>query len=488
MAQRSFKTDESFLEKLAIGAVGTQKVIENLMQQGHTPVELERGSTGYKIWKSIKIKRIRVPDILCVNSGIRIESRAKTNLVISMSHSSADETRGWDFGLKNEDFVALVVCEKSGEEPVDWIADDNVQYIKVSDLRDALENNRVIQEQPKGSQEGFESRLTWPSSVASSDGKVTEISNRIKFKRGSDNRTISLALSKKGISLTPCVTEGEEIKRYQILASVVPVSKEVPTREIDPQSYYLNMLTSASISERYGAAKAFSFFEGRLDEKPLTDRINNSEEHIYVKLEAAAALARSNAQIGYDFIEFVLNSDYLEHRLEAIIILGELPSERSGQALIKVLSDGSQHEDIRGGAAWALGELNLRSTIPSLVSAFNEVSLPVRIEAARSLKKMCNSHIEDILDFFRNASENERPGVSWALGSYGQWNLNELVNRIDLENVDMRQWGAYIIGNSDQNRIINDIESLKQTDSQLYFAVTVLWKIASSWVYQLKEY
>ncbi len=488
MAQRSFKTDESFLEKLAIGAIGTKKVIENLMQQGHIPVELERGSTGYKIWKSIKIKRVRVPDILCVNSGIRIESRAKTNLVISMSHSSADETRGWDFGLKNEDFVALVVCEKNGEEPVDWIADNNVQYIKVSDLRDALKNNRVIQEQPKGSQEGFESRLTWPSSVASSDGKVTEISNRIKFKRGSDKRTISLALSKKGINVTPCVTEGEEIKRYQILASVVPVSKEVPAREIDPQSYYLNMLTSASITERYGAAKAFSFLEGPLDERPLTERINDSDEHIYVKLEAAAALARSNAQIGYDFIESVLNSEYLEHRLEAIIILGELPSERSGQALIKVLSDSSQHEEIRGGAAWALGELNLRSSIPSLVSAFNEVSPPVRIEAARSLKKMCKSHIEYILDFFRNASENERPGVSWALGMYGQWNLNELVNRIDIENMDMRQWGAYIIGNSDQDRIINDIESLKQTDPQLYFAVTVLWKIASSWVYQLKEY
>jgi len=403
MAQRSFKTDESFLEKLAIGAVGTQKVIENLTQQGHTPVELERGSTGYKIWK-------------------------------------------------------------------------------------ALENDKVIQEKPKGSQEGFESRLTWPSSVASSDGKVTEISNRIKFKRSSDKRTISLALSKKGISLTPCVTAEEEIKRYQILASVVPVSKEVPTREIDLPFYYLNMLTSASISERYGAAKACSFLVGHFDENPLTERINDSDEHIYVKLEAAAALARSNFQIGYDFIESVLNSDYLEHRLEAIIILGELFSERAGQLLIQVLSDDSHYEEIRAGAAWALGELNLKSTIPSLVSAFNEMILPVRIEAARSLRKMCSSHVEEILDFFKNASENERPGVSWALGRYGQWNLNELIDRIDLENVDMRQWGAYIIGNSDQNRIINDIESLKQTDPQLYFAITVLWKITSSWVYQLKEY
>ena len=56
MAQRSYKTDESFLEKLAIGAVGTQKVIKNLITQEHEPIELERGSTGYKIWKSIKIK------------------------------------------------------------------------------------------------------------------------------------------------------------------------------------------------------------------------------------------------------------------------------------------------------------------------------------------------------------------------------------------------------------------------------------------------
>ena len=54
MAQRSFKTDESFLEKLAIGAIGTQRVLKNLTQQGHTPVELERGSTGIKYGRELK--------------------------------------------------------------------------------------------------------------------------------------------------------------------------------------------------------------------------------------------------------------------------------------------------------------------------------------------------------------------------------------------------------------------------------------------------
>ncbi|MBW1613251.1 MAG: HEAT repeat domain-containing protein [Deltaproteobacteria bacterium] len=488
MAQRSFKTDESFLEKLAIGAIGTRKVLENLTQQGHKPVELERGSTGYKIWKSIKIKRIRVPDILCINSGIRVESRAKTKLVISMSHSSADETRGWDFGLKDEDYVALVVCERNGDEPVDWVADNNVQYIQVADLRKAIDSKKVIQERPKGAQEGFETRLTWPCSVASSDGKVIEISKRIKFKRQSDNRTISLALSKKGIELTPCVSVGQTIKRYQILASVSPVSEEVPIRSIELEPYYRELLSSTSISDRYGAAKAYSFLNHKFDTTPLEERIKDDAEHIYIKLESAAALARSGSKLGYDFIESVLSSDYLEHRLEAVIILGELPSEQSSKLLIQVLAEETQHEEIRGGAAWALGELNIKSSIPSLVQAFNEVSLSIRIEAARSLKKMCNSHIDLVLDFFRNASEEERPGVSWALGKYGKWDLENLIEKIDPESLDMRQWGAYIIGNSEPNRIINKIEELKQNDPQLYFAVTVLWKITSSWVNQLKEY
>ena len=178
----------------------------------------------------------------------------------------------------------------------------------------------------------------------------------------------------------------------------------------------------------------------------------------------------------------------MEHRLEAVIIIGELPTERSGQLLMQVITDETQHEEIRGGAAWAIGELNLESTIPTLIAAFNEVNLPIRIEAARSLKKMCSSHVNTVLDFFRDASENERPGISWALGKYGQWDLQALSDRIDQGNLDMRQWGAYIIGNSDPKRIINEIEELKQNDPQLYFAVTVLWKITSSWVYQLKEY
>ena len=82
----NFKRDDSFLRKLAVGAAGTNATIDRLTTLGFKPIELERGSTGFKIWKKIKIKRVRVPDILCLKTGVRFESRGKTKRN-SMSHS-----------------------------------------------------------------------------------------------------------------------------------------------------------------------------------------------------------------------------------------------------------------------------------------------------------------------------------------------------------------------------------------------------------------
>jgi hypothetical protein len=44
------------------------------------------------------------------------------------------------------------------------------------------------------------------------------------------------------------------------------------------------------------------------------------------------------------------------------------------------------------------------------------------------------------------------------------------------------------VGFGDENHYIDQIEELKDKDPQVYFAVTVLWRILSSWVYGLKEY
>lgn len=480
----SFKTDESFLEKISIGAIGTQRVFAVLRELGHQPIELERGSMNYKIWKKIKIKRIRVPDILCVDNGIRIESRAKTNLEISMSHSTSDPERGWDFGMKDNDYVALVVCKKFGDKPIDWKADELVQFISIKDLREAEKQNQVVFIKPKGAQEGFEARINWVAAIASVEGTVTEIGNTIKYKT-IGGRTNFVRLTKAGKTLSPLVKVGDKVFPNQILASVVKAQKEIPTAKVNAD-FFLNNLSSLTLSERYAAAKALSYFNEKKVVTALQAKLADKEEHIYVKLEAAASLSRFGINDGYDFIKVCLKDNYLQNVLESVIVLNEIKTDTSCKMLCDILLDDNYDAEIRAGAAWGLGEQQNKSALTAVVTSFNSVDESIKVEAARALGKLTKNFSNDILKSFEKATATEKPGIAWALTKSTTLNLDQLIS--NLKELDSRHWVSFIIGTHGQERYIAEIEKLKKKDPEVYFAVTLLWKIITSWIYNLKEY
>jgi len=483
--RRSFKTDESFLEKMAIGAAGTNRVFADLTEQGHHPIELERGSMNFKIWKQIKIKRVRVPDILCIACARRVESRAKkTSFEISMSHSLADPERGWDYGLDDNDFVALVACKRVGERPIDWQADQLVQYISVKELRAVQANEEVKIVKPKGAEEGFEARIKWPAVIAKSPGIISTIKdNRIQYRRLDTNRTITL---QKRPRLKPLVTIGETVSANQILAADVDVTQGFICSQSASAAHYIALLSSLSLSERYGAAKALSFFESSDVSPALLRKIGEKDENIYVKLEAAAGLARHNYKEGWAFIRECLKDHYLENRLEAVIILGEIVDDVSCQLIIDVLSDKEQHAEIRAGAAWALGELHNKAAFPALIQSFVAIEKSIRIEAARALAKLAAYYTPELVQQFPESTEDKRPGIAWALSKSHQFTLDDLLGT--LVDDDARHWVAYILGNQDQRAYTHKIEQLKHRDPEVYFAVTVLWKIMNNWVYNLEMY
>jgi hypothetical protein len=485
--RRSFKSDVSFLEKISMGAIGTQRVFDDLINQGHNPVELERGSMGFKLWKRIKIKRIRVPDILCVACARRVESRAKTSFEISMSHSVSDPQRGWDYGLDDSDFVSIVVCRRAGERPIDWQADELVQYISVHELRSAEVDGRVILVRPKGAEEGFEARINWPAAVAKSPGTVLSVkTDRLQYRRAPDNRIITLRLSNRGIPLISLVAEGESVIQAQVLAAVVPVVAAFPCPQSASYDYYLERLSSLSLSDRYTATKALSSFPSENVFAALAQRLSDHREHIYVRLEAPASLARSGDKRGWAFVSQCLEDAYLENRLEAVIILGEIAAETSIRLLINVLEDDQQHPEIRAGAAWALGELHDRSALIALIESFAAVDESIRVEAARALAKLALHYTPDIIQQFNLSTPDKRPGIAWALSRAGAFTLDDMLD--SLVDTDARHWVAYILGSQDQRRFAIEIERLRENDPQVYFAATVLWKIMTSWVYNLEEY
>ena len=485
--RRAYKSEESFLEKISMGATGTTKALQDVAEHGHKPIVLERGSTSFKIWKEIKIKRVRVPDIVCVRCDRRIESRAKTNLEITMSHSVSTPERGWDFGLEDDDYIALVKCVKTGDRPIDWLAEEPVQYISVHSLRHAYMNKQALVEQPKGATEGFEIRLTWPSSVANTDGKITFVDSRkVQFQRSDTNRTVTLALTKRGLSLSPLVKVGDEIRKNQIIAAVVPIVSSFPCDKKTSETYYTEMLESSSLSDRYVASKCLAFFPCNDVVDALRKRMDDSREHLYVRLEAASSLLRVGYAESLSFFKELLRDSFLENRLESVIVLGEIDRDESCELLVKTLLDKSQHPEIRGGAAWSLGELGNKKALEALVDVFNEMAANIKIEAARSLMKLSEKYTKDIVQYIPKASEAQRAGVAWALSKSGRFRVDDLLKVMTDD--EARKWIAWMIGSQDEARYIDQIEQLRMRDKEVYFAVTVLWKILSSWVNRLEIY
>jgi len=115
VARLSLKPDSSFFRKITIGAVGARAVAQDLAERGHSIAELERGSLDTKLWKDVKRKQVRIPDLVCTRCGVRVESRAKTKPDLSMSHSEMEVSRSWDFGMVDNDLIAFPVCSATEE-------------------------------------------------------------------------------------------------------------------------------------------------------------------------------------------------------------------------------------------------------------------------------------------------------------------------------------------------------------------------------------
>ena len=154
-----FKVDSSFLKFLTMGALGVRHVAAKLRAQGFEPIELERYGSSNKIW-STKVKRLRLPDLLCVRTGTRFEVRAKSELRIRMSDAPDNPDRVWDAGLRNEDIVALIACTDNGNGPVPA---EKPVYFSVRDLRESVGSSRLGS--PKSASEGAERDREWPATV-----------------------------------------------------------------------------------------------------------------------------------------------------------------------------------------------------------------------------------------------------------------------------------------------------------------------------------
>lgn len=432
----SLKEDASFIEFLSMGAAATERTINFLNSNGHEIIELERGALSSRLWEN-KEKRLRVPDLLCLNCGRRIESRGKKNLEITMSHSTSDEERAWDYDVEDDDWVAIVRCSKTGERPRDCAAADVVNIVSIEKLR-ATED--MTKQERGGPTQGSELTITWPSSTASADGFVKAITDtdRLQVTRESDGYTLSYSLEKKidddeYVMLTPLVEPGERVQgESQFIAAPFDLvsGDELACSQDYSESDFVSDLSSDSFTDRFTAIKALGH---RTDEEGLDilkEMLNDPERHPFARLEAAASLAKQEEDEGWAYLSDALatvTEDEANKRLEVAILLSEIDDENAVRLLQEILNNDTEIDEIRAEAAHSLGTLGATAALSDLIRGFEANSRLIRRDCVDAASKIIAGDEEDLLRELNSSQRDRKLGCALAVAEAGPDVLERVV-------------------------------------------------------------
>jgi HEAT repeat protein len=493
----AFKPDSSFFRKIVIGAVGARAVCADLNEHGHTIAELERGSTDTKLWKDVKRKRVRIPDLVCTTCGLRIEGRAKSKPELSMSHSPTETERSWDFGMVETDVVAYPVCGAVNEKYwstgkldqgasywhernwVKWQAERHINYFSVSALRPVPFVNLAR----KGVTEGSELMIAWPATFATYDGVVAEIGEaRISIQRIADGRTFARAI-KTGQQVA--VHRGQSVSLHEVIAStVLPLQADALRCPGGlAQDHIVRLLASRERTQRFTGVKLARLRSEASYSEPVTALARDPEEDIYVKLESVSYLSGVCGQPLAQNIQPYLTSPDPQIELESVITLGETATAEAGQILSSILDNQQVPYFLRSAAAWSLARVGGEQPIRRLIRAFADVDSDIRQEALESVVTLSGEAVPFLLASLREAGDNEvSAGAAEALRQCGDNPAIHVDDLIDLLDTAASPWPVWLLGVLPRDRVAAAVVQLQNSHPELHYAITVLWSFVESWI------
>lgn len=448
----NFKTNWSFLEKISMGAVGTQAVIDELNRHGHQVIELERYCTSNKIW-STKIKRLRMPDLICLKCGKRIESRAKSKLEVKMSDTDSNPDRRWNVGLRKEDLVAFINCYKGING---WETNGVVNLFSVDSME--IAENKSKLGAPKSPGEGSEKDRNWPCYVPKKDGFVEEIIDnskkhqlRLKYDDGS---TYTYSCKDKEHY---CI-EGERFfSDASILAGVLPKKERIECEE-GPYDF-IDDIKSNRHEIRYAGVKALGFLPRTdIGIKKLYDIVRNGDD-VRIQLEAYASLIRLGEDVWEELKKYAYSIQDDAYKMEFVLILGELSGYENGiKMLYEIIDDESFFDEMRAAAVWGL-KVSEKTMDKVLQCCFSDNNIISSHAIALLENNMKETYTDSII---RRIKDNNTGAICLHLLTNTKCvERNVIVNEfIQCDDELLKKWLFLIIGFSGREYYGNLIEKL----------------------------
>jgi hypothetical protein len=361
----------------AMGCVAAARFLTK--KHGHRIVELERYAMANKLWTT-KIKRLRVPDLLCLDCGLRVEARAKSDLKIRLSESES-EGREWDAGLRDEDAVAFMRWDSASQQTA-----DHVECFHVGPLRESFGVSKLGSR--KSASEGAEVDRTWPATVPKRSGTVENVDPEtgratvlLDAADGQKPRKQSYWLRDDNASTHFYVQEGERIRGgEQFLLGCV---ERAESFDCQGKGWdHGGDLNSEDKTSRYIAVKVAGLTADASQESELL-RLAKDDDDVRIRLEAAASLARIDPDryvrglLAYASPE-TAESETRPWAMEAVFILSELPTDEAASALMAIAADRDRDSELRCAAVWGLGVAGHNrpeAVLPYIADEDDEVAL-----------------------------------------------------------------------------------------------------------------
>lgn len=497
MPRLALKTDSSFFRKIALGAIGTRRVSEDLTAYGHEMFELERGSLDTKLWKEVKRKRVRIPDLVCSLCGVRVESRAKTKAELSMSHSLTDAERAWDFGMVNSDWIAFPVCRPVDEKLwtygrlgsrtsywhernwVEWQMDGGVNYFTVGVFRSTPHTSTAT----KGVTEGSETTLSWAGVFSPRTGSIALVDGRrVTIRRESDGHRYTRSIP---ADLGIFVSAGDHIHLDQLIAGrVEPLTPGALrcTRRL-PQDHISQLFSSRERTQRFTGVKLARLRDDSGHERAVRAITVDDEEDVYIRLEGASYLASVCGAAAADLFASFLERPDAQVQLETVISLGETDTPEAVDLISEILDDEARPYFLRSAAAWALSRTGHETALGRLIKAFGDVDQNIREEALQGVLSLGGSAVPMLVVGLREVDSELAAGCAEALRQ--QESLPDHV--IEALSANVRSdapapWVVWLLGHLARTRVAGAVAGLETSAPQLHYAITLLWSFVESWI------
>lgn len=497
MPRLALKPDSSFFRKIALGAIGTRRVCEDLTAHGHEMYELERGSLDTKLWKEVKRKRVRIPDLVCSRCGVRVESRAKTKAELSMSHSPTDAERAWDFGMVESDWIAFPVCRPLDEKLwtygrlgtgtsywhernwVEWQMDGCVNYFTVAAFRSTAHAGTAT----KGVTEGSETTLSWAAIFSTRAGDIPSVDGRrVTIRRESDGHRYTRSVRDEfGIF----VSAGDRVDLNQLIAGPVKplTASGLTCSGVLPEDHISHLLSSRERTQRFTGVKLARLREDPSHAEAVRAITGDEEEDVYIRLEGASYLVSVCGAAAADLFTPFLERADPQIQLETVIALGEADTPEAVDLISNILDDETRPYFLRSAAAWALSRTGEETALNHLIKAFGDVDQAIREEALQGVVSLGGTAVPMLLVGLREVDSDLAAGCAEALRQ--QDSLPDQV--IEALEANLRSdtpapWAVWLVGHLARTRVAGAVAGLEASAPQLHYAITLLWSFVESWI------